>query len=85
MSPANGPFDSATLAVLKAVFEEACNLLPPHQRSHEMRSILAVRILECAAKGERNPTRLRAYALKMSSPDSDSRFIATLARNSQPR
>ena len=63
MSPANGALDPATLARLKAVFDEACNLLPPDRRSHEMRSILAVRILKCAAKGERNPQRLRTYAL----------------------
>ncbi len=63
MSPVSGPFDPATLAILKAVFDEACNLLPPDRRSHEMRSNLAVRILKCAAKGERNPLRLRTYAL----------------------
>lgn len=63
MSPANGALDPATLAILKAVFDEACNLLPPDRRSHEMRSILAVRILKCAAKGERNPQQLRTYAL----------------------
>jgi len=55
--------DAETLALLKAVFQEACNLLPPNQRTHEMRSALAVRILKCAAQGERNPTRLRTRAL----------------------
>ena len=63
MSPANGPFDPETLAVLKAAFEEACGLLPANQRTHEKRSTLATRILKLAAKGERNPTRLRTYAL----------------------
>lgn len=63
MLPANTPFNPETLAVLKAVFEEACGLLPPNQRTHEKRSTLAVRILKLAAKGERNPTRLRTYAL----------------------
>ena len=63
MSPANGFFDPQTLAILRAVFEEACELLPPDQRSHEMRSALAVRILKHAAEGERNPTRLRTFAL----------------------
>ena len=55
--------DPDTLALLKAVFDEACDLLPLHKRTHEMRSILAVRILQNAAQGERNPTRLRTYAL----------------------
>lgn len=63
MLPANAPFNPETLAVLKAVFKEACGLLPPNQRTHEARSTLAVRILKLAAKGERNPTRLRTYAL----------------------
>jgi hypothetical protein len=55
--------DPDTLALLKVVFEESCDLLPLHKRTHEMRSALAIRILKCAARGERNPTRLRAYAL----------------------
>ncbi len=63
MSFTNGPFDPETLALLKAVFEEACVLVPPHRRTHEMRSALAVCILKHAAKGERDPTRLRTCAL----------------------
>ena len=55
--------DPETLALLRAVFEEACGLLPPHKRTHEKRSALAVRILKCAAQGERNAARLRTYAL----------------------
>ena len=55
--------DSETLAFLKVVFQEACNLLPLNQRTHEMRSAMAVRILKCAAQGERNPTKLRMLAL----------------------
>ncbi len=57
--------DPDTLAFLRAVFEEACSLLPPHKRTHEMRSALAVDILKQAAKGERNPARLRLYALTL--------------------
>jgi hypothetical protein len=63
MSATNRPFDSETLALLKAVFEEACALLPRHRRTHEMRSALAVCILKHAAKGERDPARLRMCAL----------------------
>lgn len=57
------PPDPETLALLRAVFDEACGLLPPHRRSSEIRSTLAVRILQHAARGERNPKRLRSYAL----------------------
>ncbi len=63
MSPTNGPFDPETLALLKAVFEEACAQVPPHRRTHEMRSALAVCILKHAARGERDPARLRTCAL----------------------
>jgi hypothetical protein len=63
MSSSSLPFDPETLAVLKAVFEQACELLPPHQRSQEMRSALADLILRRAADGERNPAQLRTYAL----------------------
>ena len=55
--------DPETLALLRAVFEEACSLLPQHKRTHEMRSALAVRILKCAAQGERNVARLLRHAL----------------------
>jgi hypothetical protein len=71
-----GAFDLETLAVLRAVFEEACGLLPPHQRTHEMRSAIAVRILKHAAKGERNPTRLRTSALAETAGLQSSRAIA---------
>ncbi len=57
--------DPETLAFLRAIFEEACSLLPPHKRTHEMRSALAVDILKQAAEGERNPARLRLYALTL--------------------
>jgi len=63
MPTADGSFDPETLAILRAVFEEACGLLPPHRRTHETRSALAHRILTLAAKGERNPIKLRTYAL----------------------
>jgi hypothetical protein len=61
--------DPDTLAFLRAVFEEACSLLPPHKRTHEMRSALAVDILKQAAKGERNQGRLRLYALSLTEVD----------------
>lgn len=63
MSTANGHFDPETLAVLKAVFEEACGSLPPHRRTQEIRSELAVRILKFAGRGRRDSTELRVYAL----------------------
>ena len=64
MSNAKAPFDPKTLAFLKTVFEETCDLVPPHKRTHEMRSAIAVRILKYAAQGERNSRRLRTFALE---------------------
>ena len=63
MSTTNRSFDPETLAILRDAFDEACDLLPPDQRTEEMRLVLAGRILTHAAKGERNPAQLRAYAL----------------------
>jgi hypothetical protein len=63
MSTANAHFDPETLAVLKAIFEEACGSLPPHRRTQEVRSDLAVRILKFAGRGRLDSTELRVYAL----------------------
>jgi hypothetical protein len=58
-----GVFDPETLSVLKAVFDEACELLPPDEHTSEKRSLVAERILNLASRGERDPVRLRTYAL----------------------
>jgi hypothetical protein len=63
MSAGEGVFDPETLAVLKAAFDEACLALPPGQHTPSVRSALAQRILKKASQGERDPLRLRAYAL----------------------
>ena len=63
MSTPNRSFDPETLEILRAAFDQACDLLPPGRRTQEMRLALAGRILTHAAEGERNPTRLRIYAL----------------------
>ena len=63
MSTANGQFNPETLAVLKAIFEEACSSLPPYRRTQEVRSELAVRILKLAGRGRLDTTELRVYAL----------------------
>jgi len=54
--------DPERLALPRAVLEGACGL-PPHKRTHEMRSSLAVRILKYAGHGELSPIRLRTHAL----------------------
>lgn len=56
-------FDPETLAMLRAVFEEACGVIPPHQRTSELRSDLAILILRRAAEAGISPAELRSYAL----------------------
>jgi hypothetical protein len=63
MSAVSGAFDPETLAILRAVFDEACLALPPNQHTPGMRSKLAERILKRASEGETDPVRLRTYAL----------------------
>jgi hypothetical protein len=63
MSIADGQFDPETLAVLRTIFDEACISLPPHRRTPEVRSELAVRILKFAVHGRLDSARLRRYAL----------------------
>jgi hypothetical protein len=63
VSTVRGAFDPETLAILRAVFDEACLALPSGQHTSSMRSTLAERILRKAGEGERDPIRLRAYAL----------------------
>jgi hypothetical protein len=63
MAAGSRSFDPETLAMLRAVFEEACGVLPPHRRTSKMRSDLAVLILRRAAEGGLSPAELRSYAL----------------------
>jgi hypothetical protein len=68
LNHAQGAFDPETLTILKDVFDEACALVPEAQSTPEMRTILAERILNLAGRGERDPIRLRTYALMQVAP-----------------
>jgi hypothetical protein len=56
-------FDPDTIALLRTTLDHAWASLPPGQQAVTSRSILAERILRAAARGERDPDRLRAHAL----------------------
>jgi hypothetical protein len=56
-------FDPDTVALLRTILDHAWADLPSAQRAVTSRSILAERILRAAARGERDPDRLRAHAL----------------------
>jgi hypothetical protein len=56
-------FDRDTVTLLRTALDRAWASLPPGQQAATSRSILAERILKAAAQGERDPERLRAFAL----------------------
>jgi hypothetical protein len=58
-----GGFDPETITLLTAALEEAWSIIPERQRRGLPQSMLAERILRTAARGERDPARLRASAL----------------------
>lgn len=64
-------FDPETVSLLRETLDEAWRSLRPEQRATTSRTLLAEGILKLAAKGERNPKRLRDAALKPLSPSKD--------------
>jgi hypothetical protein len=56
-------FDQETLSVLRAVLDETWAALSPEHKASTAKSVLAESILKHAARGERDPARLRAFAL----------------------
>ena len=59
----HGYFDLDTVALLSEVLDDAWASLRPAQQATMQKTALAERMLECAAKGERDPERLREAAL----------------------
>ena len=56
-------FDIETLTVLRTVLDDVWELLSPEQQAQTTKSLVATRLLEAAAAGERDPGRLRDAAL----------------------
>jgi hypothetical protein len=56
-------FDPETVSLLRKTLNDTWEQLGPGQRALTSRTLLAERILKSAAKGERNPQRLRDAAL----------------------
>jgi hypothetical protein len=59
----HGYFDLDTVALLRETLDDAWASLRPGQQATMQKAALAERILECAAKGERDRERLREAAL----------------------
>jgi len=58
-------FDPETLSLLRQTLDDAWERLTPEQRALTSKTLLAERILKSAAKGERNPERLRDEVLTL--------------------
>jgi hypothetical protein len=56
-------YDPETISLLRRAVDDAWYSLRPMQRALTSRALLAERILNLAATGERNPRRLRDAAL----------------------
>src|SRR5437764_990081 len=64
MSVVVGPLDPETLAILRAAFDDARRFVPRQFHSPEVRPRIAESLLRIGADGERDPERLRNYALR---------------------
>jgi hypothetical protein len=56
-------FHPELIALMKAVLDDATTMLPEAKRTSTIKAEIASHILECAAKGERDPTALKIAAL----------------------
>jgi hypothetical protein len=58
-----GAYDPETLSLLRTALDAAWDALPPEHHLRTTKSELAARLLHLAARGERDPDRLRTKAL----------------------
>jgi hypothetical protein len=63
LAPEGASFDPEAIDLMQAALDDAWASVRPAQRACASRSILASRVLELAARGERDHARLRAFAL----------------------
>ena len=56
-------FQPELIELMRTVLEEATAMLPEAQRTSTVKADMALGILECAAKGERDPIALKSAAL----------------------
>jgi hypothetical protein len=58
-----GVFQPEVIELMKSVLDDATAMLPEAKRTSSMKAEIATHILECAAKGERDPATLKTAAL----------------------
>lgn len=71
-------FNPDEIALLRTVLDEVAALLPAKKRTSETKALMAHRILLCAAKGERDPVRLRTAAILECKTGGRDQFSETL-------
>jgi hypothetical protein len=54
-----GVFQPELIELMKSVLDDATAMLPEAKRTSSMKAEIASHILECAAKGERDPATLK--------------------------
>jgi hypothetical protein len=59
----NTAFDSATIEHLASAFEDVCRELGLAERTDPLRDTVALKVIEIAQTGERDPLRLRDKTL----------------------
>ena len=63
MNPRGAVFQPELVELMKSVLDDATATLPEAKRTSTMKAEIASHILECAAKGERDPMRLKIAGL----------------------
>jgi len=63
MNPIGAVYQPELIELMKAVLDDATEMLPEAKRTSTMKAEIASHILECAAKGERDPIALKTAAL----------------------
>ena len=63
MGEGKAVYDPDVLAIARAAFYEACDLLPPERNTQSTRASIAECVLQAVGEGERDPARLRRRAL----------------------
>ena len=63
MNPIGAVYQPELIELMKAVLDDATAILPEAKRTSTMKAEIASHILECAAKGERDPIALKTAAL----------------------
>jgi hypothetical protein len=63
MNSTGAVYQPELIELMKAVLDDATAMLPEAKRTSTMKAEIASHILECAAKGERDPIALKTAAL----------------------